>query len=62
MDAQGRLLIPQVLREEAKTVGDVVVVGNQTYLRVSNHEAFRQDMDANPLTAEDEQALADLGL
>ena len=29
MDAQGRVLIPQVLRESAKTVGDVVVFGKR---------------------------------
>jgi MraZ protein len=62
MDAQGRVLLPQILREQAKAVGDVVVFGQQTYLEVANHEAFRQHMDANPLTAEDEKALADLGL
>jgi MraZ protein len=62
LDTQGRLLIPQLLREEAKTLGDVLVFGNQTFLQVSNHDAYRQKMQANPLTQEDEQALADLGL
>jgi MraZ protein len=62
MDAQGRLLIPQLLREEAKTVGDVNVFGYQTVLKVSNQVEFRKDMDANPLTPEDIKALADLGL
>ena len=62
MDAQGRILLPQILRETAKVTGDVVVFGMQTYLEVANHEDFRQHMEANPLTAEDEKALADLGL
>ncbi|HVJ08084.1 MAG TPA: hypothetical protein VM554_06850 [Acidisarcina sp.] len=62
IDAQGRLLIPQILRESAKVTGDVVVFGMQTYLEVTNHDAFRQHMDSNPLTAEDEQALASFGL
>jgi MraZ protein len=62
MDAQGRLLIPQILREKASLVGDVVVFGNQTYLEVANREAFVANMDANPLTAEDEQGLAGFGL
>ncbi len=62
MDTQGRLLLPQILREEARTLGDVVVFGMQTYLEVANHEAFRQNMELNPLTAEDEQALAGFGL
>lgn len=62
MDAQGRVLIPQILREKANVVGDVVVFGNMTYLEVSNREAFVANMDANPLTAEDEKALAEFGL
>ena len=62
MDAQGRVLLPQILRESAKVTGDVVVFGMQTYLEVANHEAFRKNMDENPLTSEDEQALAAFGL
>ena len=62
MDTQGRVLLPQILRESAKVMGDVVVFGMQTYLEVANHDAFRQNMDANPLTPEDEQSLASFGL
>jgi MraZ protein len=62
MDAQGRLLIPQILRETAKVTGDVVVFGMQNYIEVANHEDFKQHLDANPLTLEDQQALANLGL
>jgi MraZ protein len=62
MDAQGRVLLPQILREQAKAVGDVVVFGQQTYLEVANRDEFVLHMEANPLTAEDEKALADLGL
>ena len=62
MDAQGRVLIPQVLRESAKTVGDVVVFGKLNYLEVANHDLFRAKLEAEPLTAEDEAALAALGL
>lgn len=62
MDAQGRLLIPQILREKANLMADVVVFGMQTYLEVANREAFVANMDANPLTSEDEKKLADFGL
>lgn len=62
MDAQGRLLIPQILREKANVAGDVVVFGKLTYLEVANREAFVANMDANPLTEEDEQKLAGFGL
>lgn len=65
MDSQGRLLIPQVLRESAKVgsggqAADVVVFGKQAYLEVANREAFEAEM--KPLTMEDQAALADLGL
>jgi MraZ protein len=62
MDGQGRLLLPQILRETANVMGDVVVFGKQTYLEVANREAFVANMNANPLTAEDEQTLARFGL
>ncbi len=42
MDAQGRVLLPQILRETAKLGGDVVVFGAQTYLEVANHDEFKQ--------------------
>jgi MraZ protein len=62
MDEQGRVLLPQILREQAKVTGDVVVFGMQTYLEVANHDSFRQNMEANPLTEEDQQMLAGFGL
>ena len=40
MDAQGRLLIPQKLRDLAKVTGDVEVLGSQTILEVVNSEVF----------------------
>jgi MraZ protein len=62
MDAQGRMLLPQILREKANLTGDVVVFGMQKYLEVTNRETFVANMDASPLTAEDEQKLAGFGL
>jgi MraZ protein len=44
MDAQGRLLIPQKLRELAKVMGDVNVLGSQTMLEVVNAELFDAEM------------------
>jgi MraZ protein len=44
MDAQGRLLIPQKLRELAKVTGDVEVLGSQTLLEVVNSEVFNSLM------------------
>src|SRR6204780_1892717 len=62
MDAQGRVLLPQILRETAKLAGDVGVFGVQTYLEVANHDEFKQSMETDPLTAEDQQTLASFGL
>jgi MraZ protein len=62
MDAQGRVLLPQILRETAKLAGDVVVFGVQTYLEVANHDEFKHSMDTDPLTADDQQNLAGFGL
>ncbi len=62
MDAQGRLLIPQLVREELNVADDVNVFGMQTYFEIANREAFKANMDANPMTAEDEESLAGFGL
>ncbi|PYX34230.1 MAG: division/cell wall cluster transcriptional repressor MraZ, partial [Acidobacteria bacterium] len=45
MDGQGRLLIPQILRESAQIRGEVAVLGNLTYLEVRNLEAFRKEIE-----------------
>ena len=57
MDAQGRVLLPQILRETAKLAGDAVVFGQQTYLEVANHDEFKQSMETDPLTADDETGM-----
>ena len=62
MDAQGRVLMPQILRESAKIAGDVVIFGMMTYLEVTNHDAFKQNLDASPLTSADAESLASFGL
>lgn len=61
MDAQGRLLIPALLRQAAQIRGEVAVLGNLIYLEVRNEEALRKDV-AEPFTAEDEKTLDELGI
>ena len=61
MDGQGRLLIPQLLRETAKLDGDTVVLGNADHLEVVNHEAFKQDMESDPWTSADDEKVAGFG-
>jgi MraZ protein len=62
MDGQGRLLIPQLLRDNAQIKGEVAVLGNLTYLIVRNLELFRKEIEEQAFTAEDEKTLDDLGI
>ena len=62
LDRQGRVLIPPILREAALMKGDVDVLGNLNYLEVWNHSRFLENLDKNPITAEDEKTLDDLGI
>ena len=62
MDGQGRLLIPQLVRDSAQLKGEVAVLGNLTFLIVRNLEAFRQEIEEQPFTSEDEKTLDDLGI
>lgn len=62
IDGQGRILIPPVLRESAGMKGEVDVQGNLTYLQVWNHTRFLEQLNRNPITAEDEKAFDELGI
>ena|SRR5207244_8226405 len=62
LDGQGRLLIPQLLRESAEIKGEVAVTGNLTYLEVRNLELYRKEIAEQPFTPEDENTLNDLGI
>lgn len=62
MDKQGRVLVPAVLRESAAMKGEVAVLGSLTYLDVWNHQRFLEEIRKNPLTADDEKILDDLGV
>ena len=61
MDPQGRILIPQSLREDAKISGDVVVIGKTDHLEVWNDEVFRKSLKENPLTPAEREKLAEQG-
>jgi MraZ protein len=62
MDGQGRLLMPQLLRDAARLKGDVAVTGYQTYLEVRNLEAYQQKVKEEKFTPEDEKTLDELGI
>ena len=62
MDGQGRLLIPQILRDSAQIRGEVAVLGHLTFLVVRNLEAFRKEIEEQAFTPEDEKTLDELGI
>lgn len=62
LDAQGRVLIPQKLRDSALMIGDVDVMGKLTVLEVWNHERLRARVEGKPLTKADLAVLAAAGI
>lgn len=62
LDAQGRLLMPAILRETAQLRGDVAVLGYLRHLEVWNDERLVNEMKSNPFGDGDKQTLADLGI
>ena len=61
LDVQGRLLIPQILRESAGMNGDVVVTGQLDHLVVWNRDRFVARLDEQPFTEDDYRALSSHG-
>ena len=53
IDAQGRVLVPAVLREVAGIADDVVVIGNQDHLIVWNEEKIQKRLKGSPLSNDD---------
>ncbi|HEV7765676.1 MAG TPA: division/cell wall cluster transcriptional repressor MraZ [Thermoanaerobaculia bacterium] len=53
LDAQGRVLVPQVLRDVAGISDDVVVLGSQDHLIVWNEQRIQKRLSESPITAED---------
>lgn len=62
MDAQGRILVHPLLRTSAELLGDVAVLGYLQYLEVWELDKFKTRMEAEPYTAADAAALAQLGV
>jgi MraZ protein len=57
MDSQGRLLLPQKIRERAKLNEDVLVSGQMTFLDVENHDQI--DADEIVMTADEMKAMSE---
>jgi MraZ protein len=62
MDGQGRLLLPQLLRESGQIKGEVAVLGDLTFLVVRNLELFKKEIETEKFTPEDEKTLDELGI
>jgi MraZ protein len=62
LDSQGRVVVPQILREKAEMIGDVVVSGRIEHLEIWNRERFDAKIVDDPLTEEDYHDLAELGV
>lgn len=62
MDAQGRMLLPALLREAANLKGELAVVGHADHLVVRNMDEYRNEIAQNPWTEADDQTLSELGI
>lgn len=61
LDAQGRLLIPQLLRERAGLNAEVMVLANGQSLEISNRERLDRRV-AEPLSDDELRVLSELGI
>jgi MraZ protein len=62
MDKQGRVLLPQLLRETAAMAGDVSVLGLQNHLAVWNLRRLQERFKKEPFTDEDGKVLSEFGI
>jgi len=63
MDRQGRVVLPQMLRETASMAGDVSVLGLQNHLAVWNLRKLQERLfKKEPFTDEDGRVLSEFGI
>ena len=62
MDPQGRLLLPDELRDAGMANVEVKVSGEGNLLRVTSLKVLREKVSSNPLTPQEEDVLADRGV
>ena len=62
IDAQGRVLVHQRLRDSAAMSGEVDVIGQYDYLEVWNHERIVGKLEREPFTDDDARSLAEFGI
>lgn len=59
LDSQGRILVPPILRDAAKTKGDVFIMGGLDHLQIWNDKRFAEMLKVSTVTPED---LHELGI
>lgn len=57
IDGEGRILLPQLLRQRAKLDAEVAIIGKLDHLEVYNQASFEEDLLADPLTPADRDSL-----
>ena len=62
LDSQGRVVIPQHLRESASIIGEVRVFGRIDHIEVWNAERFAQKLQREAWTDEDALRLSEHGI
>jgi len=63
IDKQGRIVMPQILRETAVMTGEVSVLGLQNHLAVWNQKRLQERLfKKEPFTEEDGKALSEFGI
>ena len=62
LDKQGRVVLPQMLRESAAMSGEVSVLGLQNHLEVWNQKRLAERLKKDPFTEEDGRALSGFGI
>jgi MraZ protein len=62
MDKQGRVVLPQILRESAAMSGDVSVLGQQNHLAVWNLKRLQDRFKKEPFSDDDGKGLAEYGI
>ncbi|HEY7513930.1 MAG TPA: division/cell wall cluster transcriptional repressor MraZ [Vicinamibacteria bacterium] len=63
LDRQGRVLLPQLLRESAGMAGEVSVLGQHNHLAVWNQQRLEERLfKQQPFTDDDGKALAEFGI
>jgi len=62
MDKQGRVVLPQMLRESAAMAGEVSVLGLQNHLEVWNKKRLQERFKKEPFTDEDGRVLSEFGI